>query len=112
MSAATKRAPTRRELVFRLATATCLSGADVSRTLDGERVGHHALQRVMLAAEALGVDLPPPPTPSAAVARSALLGAVTSHRTSRRGKGSTERNRARYAARLAARGAPAQGAAR
>lgn len=117
-----RRAPTRRELVFRLASATHLTADAIARTLDGEHVGEHALQRIVIAAERIGVDLPPPPTEASAAARYTLLQAIATHRAELRGdprhakprRRSTEADDRRHARRVAtldARHAPPRGAA-
>lgn len=64
---ASSRVPSPRELVYRLATATGLTGPQVSATLAGEHVGHNALQRCVVAAERIGVTLPSAPRRPAGV---------------------------------------------
>lgn len=62
MSAPTsRRIPSRRELVYRLATATGLTAPQIGATLDGDRVGCRALERCILAAERIGAELPAAP---------------------------------------------------
>jgi hypothetical protein len=58
---ASSRVPSPRELVYRLATATGLTAPQIGATLDGDRIGCHALERCVLAAERIGVELPAAP---------------------------------------------------
>jgi hypothetical protein len=58
---ASRRVPSRRELVYRLSVATGLSAPQVNATLDGVHIGLGAYQRCVVAAERIGVELPDAP---------------------------------------------------
>lgn len=97
MSAPTsRRIPSRRELVYRLATATGLTAPQIGATLDGDRVGCRALERCILAAERIGVELPAAPRrPSRVVEHFASLRATAPSppRRDLRGRGAPARSR-------------------